>query len=152
MKSPLVFLAVVSMAILPSCVTRRSEFSPDNRQVTVGMPAKLSDRERNYIPDVDRALRDEGYTPVRYGRGDLDLEFEIAEGPINIDTTITLSERRREIAKGFGRAAGAPLLKRDKVADTSFNRAFEEFRSSLPGASNYGSRSENASGAEEYVY
>lgn len=153
MKVPMCLLAVFSSAMLPSCITSRSEFSPENQQVTVSMPSKLSERERFYISDVDRTLRDQGYTPVRHGAGDLDLEFEIAEGPINIDTTIGLYQARDEVAKGFGRAAGAPLIGRDKVADRSFNTAIEEFRSSLPDSSERGSRHHgNSSQEEEYVY
>lgn len=153
MKFQTVLLALLSAILLPSCITSRSEFSPESRQVTVGMPSKLSERERFYISDVDRTLRDQGYTPVRHGTGDLDLEFEIAEGPINIDTTIELFEARDQVAKGFGRAAGAPLIGRDKVAERSFNTAFEEFRSALPGASERGSRDHgNAVPEEQYVY
>lgn len=155
MKFPMCVLAVLSAVALPSCYTSRSDFAPENHQVTVGMPSKLSERERFYISDVDRTLRDQGYTPVRNGAGDLELEFEIAEGPINIDTTIELYEHRSQIAKGFGRAAGAPLIGRDKVADRSFNTAYEEFRSSLPNASDRSSRSydnEESNGEQEYVY
>ncbi len=155
MKFPMIVPAILSAVLLPSCFTSRSEFAPENHQVTVGMPSKLSERERFYISDVDRTLRNQGYTPVRNGTGDLDLEFEIAEGPINIDTTIELSEARDQVAKGFGRAGGAPLIGRDKVAERSFNTAYEEFRSSLPSASDRGSRShgnEESNGEQEYVY
>ena len=156
MKSITALLAAAAIASLSSCITRRSDFTPENSQPTVGMPAKLSDRERSFISTLDGSLRNEGYLPVRHGVGDMQLEFEIAEGPINTDTTIELHEGRRLIAKGFGRAAGAPMIGRAKVADKSFNRAYEEFQSSLPsGDSHGGSRSHDVpipDGDQEYVY
>lgn len=134
-------LAAASIAVLASCGTSRTSFTPDSGPPTVGMPAELSERERLFVREIDSTLRNQGYVPVRNGAGDLDLAFEMAEGPIRIDTTIELSERRRSIAKGYGRAAGAPLIGRSKVAEKSFNQAFEEFRSSLPDASSSGRHS-----------
>ncbi|WP_193212818.1 hypothetical protein [Luteolibacter marinus] len=117
-----------------ACGTSRSEFTPQGGPPTVGMPAELSERERNYIPQLDTALRDRGYLPVRHGAGDFQLEFKIAEGPIHADTTIGLFEDERQVAGGRGRGAGAPMIGRDKVADRSFQRAFDEFQSSLSGS------------------
>lgn len=156
MKSVTSLLAAAAIVSLPSCVTGRSDFTPENSQTTVGMPAKLSDRERSFISTLDGSLRNEGYLPVRHGSGEMQLEFEIAEGPINTDTSIELHEGRRVVAKGFGRAAGAPMIGRAKVADKSFNRAFEEFQSSLPsGDSHGGFRSHDTpvpDDGREYVY
>jgi len=156
MKSITALLAAAAIASLSSCMTSRSDFTPENSQPTVGMPAKLSDRERSFISTLGGSLRNEGYLPVRHGVGDMQLEFEIAEGPINTDTTIELHEGRRLIAKGFGRAAGAPMIGRAKVADKSFNRAYEEFQSSLPGASSgvssHAPHDPAPAGDEEYVY
>lgn len=123
--SPLVFLA--------SCATR-SEYMPDGGPVTVGMPAELSDRERTYIVEVDGALRGEGYQPVRHGAGELSLEFRISEGPINTDTDIELRDGRTVLAEGHGRGSGVPMVGRDKVAERSFRKAFDDFRAALPGA------------------
>lgn len=156
MKFPSLLLAAAAAASLSSCVTSRSDFAPENTQPTVGMPAKLSDRERSFISTVDGALRDEGYLPVRYGSGDMQLEFEIAEGPINTDTSIGLYEGRRLVAEGKGRAAGAPMIGRDKVADKSFSRAFDQFRSALPGGSSRGGSHGGGRPAQqeeqEYIY
>jgi hypothetical protein len=117
-----------------SCGTSRSDFSPQSGPPTVGMPAKLSERERSFAPDLESALQSRGYVPVRHPAGDLQLTFKIAEGPINTDTNIELSEGGRQVAKGRGRAAGAPLIGRKGVAEKSFQRAFSEFESSLSGA------------------
>lgn len=154
MKSFPALLGLLAAVLLSSCASRTA-FTPDNSQPTVGMPAKLSDRERSFISTLDGSLRGEGYLPVRNGSGDMQLEFEISEGPINTDTSIELYEGRRLVAKGNGRAAGAPMIGRAKVADKSFNRAFEEFQSSLPGSSRGRSSSHRDSVPQddtEYVY
>lgn len=126
--------AAMALAIsISSCATTRSSFTPENGPPTVGMPAQLSERERTFVPEIESALRNRGYAPVRNGSGDLDLEFQIAEGPINTDTKIELSEQGRLVAEGRGRAAGAPLIGRKGVAVKSFQRAFSEFQGSLSG-------------------
>ncbi len=155
MKFFLHSLPVFAAIFLSACGTSRTAFAPDNGPPTVGMPAELSERERSFVPELDTALRNEGYLPVRHGSGDMQLEFEIAEGPINTDTKIELYEERRVIAKGNGRAAGAPLIGRAKVAQKSFMRAFEEFQSSLPGTSQGRSSSHESTrepAEESYVY
>jgi hypothetical protein len=119
------------------------------------MPAELSERERSFVPEVESALHSRGYVPVRHGAGDMELAFEIAEGPINTDTNIELTEQGRLVAQGRGRAAGAPLIGRKGVAEKSFQRAFSQFEASLSGGST-GRRSavepsENQEPAE-YVY
>lgn len=73
------------LAFLAGCANR-SVFIPDGSTTTVGMPAGLSDRERNHASEMDAALRREGYLPVRHGAGELELEFRISEGPINTST------------------------------------------------------------------
>jgi len=144
--------AAVSAAALTSCLTSRTEFAPEKSQTTVGMPAKLSDRERSHIHEIDRSLRNQGYVPVRNGTGDTQLDFQISEGPINVDTTIRLSEGRSVLAEGNGRAAGAPLIGRDKVAERSFSQAFEAFDAALPNSSSVGHGDAQPSDNEEYVY
>lgn len=121
------------LLLFASCATR-SEFVPDDAPVTVGMPAALTDRERSYITEVDGALRAEGFQPVRHGKGELSLDFRIAEGPINTDTDIVLREDRIVLAEGHGRGTGVPMIGRDKVAERSFRKAFGEFQAALPGA------------------
>jgi hypothetical protein len=150
MKLPVILLAAVAL-LSPSCATRTA-FTPERSQITVGMPAKLSDRERSYIPNVDGSLRSQGYLPVRHGTGDMRLDFGISEGPINTDTRIRLYEGRTVIAEGEGRAAGAPLIGRDKVAERSFNRAFGAFEASLPHSSSAGLPAAGAQEDQEYVY
>jgi hypothetical protein len=122
-----------SLAFLTGCANR-SEFIPDGSTTTVGMPAELSDRERNHVSELDAALRREGYLPVRHGAGELELEFRISEGPINTTTTIELREGRKVLAEGRGRGAGMPMIGRDKIAERSYQEAFGEFQSALPGA------------------
>jgi len=142
-------------AFLVSCAGR-TEFVPDSGPVTVGMPAELSDRERTYVDEVDTALRNEGYQPVRAGSGELRLDFRIAEGPINTDTTIQLRDGRTVLAEGFGRGSGMPMFGRDKVAERSFQKAFGDFQAALPGAAATRSSGMSSGGSgnpdEEYVY
>ncbi|RYD30895.1 MAG: hypothetical protein EOP87_15795 [Verrucomicrobiaceae bacterium] len=151
MRLPAILLSAATAALLSSCATR-TEFTPEKSQTTVGMPAKLSDRESSYISQVDGSLRNQGYLPVRHGTGDMQLDFGISEGPINTDTSIRLSEGRTTVAEGEGRAAGAPLIGRDKVAERSFTRAFEAFEASLPNASAAGQHHAEEQGEQEYVY
>lgn len=123
----------IPLAFLAGCANR-SEFIPDGSSTTVGMPAELSDRERNHVTELDAALRREGYLPVRHGAGELELVFRISEGPINTTTTIELREGRKVLAEGRGRGAGMPMIGRDKIAERSYQEAFGEFESALPGA------------------
>lgn len=130
MKSINLIAAGLLFSFLVSCAPSRSPFSPGG-PTTVGMPAELSDRERIFIPEIDSALRREGLVPVKNGKGDLQLDFSMAAGPINIDTTIALLEDDAVLFVGKGRAAGAPLIGRSSVAEKSFVRAFDEFDASL---------------------
>lgn len=147
--------AGLPLVFLSSCASR-TEFTPDDAPVTVGMPAELSDRERTYVREVDGALRSGGYQPVRNGAGELNLEFRISEGPINTDTRIALRDGRTVLAEGNGRGAGMPMWGRDKVAERSFQQAFGEFQGSLPPAGSHGTPSGGSpapySPEEEYVY
>ena len=143
-----------SFAFLVSCAGR-TEFVPDGGPITVGMPAELSDRERSYVGEVDTALRNEGYQPVRAGSGELRLDFRISEGPINTDTTIQLREGRTVLAEGTGRGSGMPMFGRDKVAERSFQKAFGDFQAALPGAATTRSAGTSGGGGnpdEQYVY
>lgn len=147
-------LTILAAAVLfiPSCATSRSAFSPESGPPTVGMPAELSGRERSFIPQVETALRNQGYLPVRHGAGDMQLQFEMAEGPINTDTKIELYAGRQLLARGFGRGAGAPMIGRGNVAGKSFDRAFQEFQSSLSGVRTDATGGPAPSGELEYVY
>lgn len=133
MTAALHTIAAFSLILLASCAAKRTPFSPTG-PTTVGMPAQLSERELLFVPEIDTALRREGLVPVKNGRGDLQLDFSMAAGPINIDTKIALSEDKTVIASGNGRAAGAPLIGRSKVAQKSFSHAFDEFDASLSSA------------------
>lgn len=130
MKTLIKVIATLSALLLTSCAAKRTPFSPDGPP-TVGMPAELSDRERLFVADIDNALRREGLLPVANGRGDMQLDFNIAEGPINTDTSISLNEGRQILASGKARAAGAPMIGRQGVAGRSFDRAFAEFQGAL---------------------
>ena len=110
----------------------RTDFVPQGGPVTVGMPAKLSERERGYIGQVEGALRGAGYMPVRHGKGEMALDFTMEQGPINTDTTISLFQNERLVAEGRGRKGGVPLIGRNRVADESFQQAFSSFQASLP--------------------
>lgn len=148
MKSSLRILATLTLAILASCVTSRSPFSPSG-PTTVGMPEKLSDREREFIPEIDTALRREGLIPVRHGKGDLQLDFTMSSGPINIETYIALLEDEAVLFSADGKSGGVPLVGRDNVARKSFDEALTEFQSGLSRtASNRGwSSSSSTSGS-----
>ncbi len=121
------------IALLASCAPNRTPFSPGG-PTTVGMPAELSERERTFVPEIVNSLQREGLVPVRNQKGDLQLDFSMAEGPINTTTLITLSEDDAILITGNGRAAGAPLIGRSSVAEKSFNQAFNEFDSNLTNA------------------
>ncbi len=141
-----------ALVFLGGCASR-SEFIPDGSTTTVGMPAELSDRERNHVGELDAALRREGYQPVRHGAGELELEFRISEGPINTSTSIELRDGRTVLAEGRGRGAGMPMIGRDKIAERSFQQAFGEFEAALPGAAAARMSGGDAGGEEmEYVY
>jgi hypothetical protein len=127
--------ALALVVSISSCGASRSAFRPQSGPPTVGMPAELSERERGFVPEIESALHSRGFVPVRHGAGDMELAFEIAEGPINTDTSIELSEQGRLVAEGRARAAGAPLIGRKGVAEKSFQRAFSEFQTSLSGSS-----------------
>ncbi|MCW1883891.1 hypothetical protein OKA04_04075 [Luteolibacter flavescens] len=148
-------LAVSSPLLLLIGCAGRTEFTPEGGPVTVGMPAQLSERERTHVMELDNALRSEGYQPVRHGAGELKLDFRIAEGPINTDTTIRLSEGRTVLAEGYGRGSGMPMIGRDKIADRSFQKAFGDFHSALPGAAaarTHGTEIRGSGDEMEYVY
>ena len=130
MKSPLSILATFVLAILASCAPSRTPFSPGG-PTTVGMPEKLSDREREFIPEIDSALRREGLVPVRHGKGDLQLDFKMSSGPINIETYIALLEDEAVLFSADGKSGGVPMIGRDNVARKSFDEAFEDFQSGL---------------------
>jgi len=120
------------VVLFASCASNtRSPFRPESGPPTVGMPATLSERERLFVPDLEAALRNEGLVPVRSGAGDMELEFVMEAGPINTDTRIVLTEKRRIVAQGKGRASGVPLVGRSRVAENSFSRAFEQFEAQL---------------------
>lgn len=140
-----------AFALLAGCANR-SEFVPEGDVTTVGMPAELSDRERQYVSEVDAILRREGYLPVRHGSGELGLAFRIAEGPGYARTKLELSEGWKVLAKGRGWAAGVPMVGRDRVAERSFRQAFGEFESALPGAAAARVSGGEAGGEDLYVY
>ena len=130
MKSPLLTIATICLAILTSCAPSRTPFSPSG-PTTVGMPEKLSEREREFVPDIDSALRREGLVPVRHGKGDLQLDFEMSSGPINIETNIALLENEAVLFSANGKSGGVPLVGRSNVARKSFDEALAEFQSGL---------------------
>lgn len=131
---PHLLLIVLAALALSSCAgTRRSAYIGDEPPPppTVLMPSKLSDRERQFAPEVEAALRSAGMVPIYRGRGEMQLEFKMLEGPINADTHLRLLEGGRAVASGDGRASGPPLVRRDRVAENSFQRAMETFSSQL---------------------
>lgn len=129
MNALLTLLSTVTMLFLASCASR-STFTPDG-PTTVGMPAKLSDRERGFIAEIDSALRQQGLVPVKHGKGDLELDFRMSSGPIHISTRIALSEGKTVLLDAKGKAAGVPLVGRSDVAQKSFEEAFTEFQAGL---------------------
>ena len=98
----------------------------------VSMPYDLNERELQYIRDVTGVLEANGYRPTRGGNAEYNLDFSIEEGPINTDTTITLSERGSTIAEGAGRDGGPQsIFDRASVVRRSFDRALREFSGQL---------------------
>ncbi len=145
MKSPLQILATLFLVVLASCAPSRTPFSPDS-PTTVGMPEKLSDRERSFVPEIASALRSKGLIPVKHGKGDFQLDFTMSSGPINIQTYIALLEDEAVLFSANGRSGGVPLIGRENVARKSFDEAFAEFQSGLSSAaSNRGWSSSSSS-------
>ena len=130
MKSSLQLLAILSLALLASCAPSRTPFAPGG-PITVGMPEKLSDRERTFIPQIASELRNEGLVPVKHGKGDLQLDFTMSSGPINIETRIALLEDEAVLFSATGKSGGVPMIGRANVAQKSFDEAFEQFQSEL---------------------
>ena len=122
--------ALLASLLLCSCFANRTPFSPGG-STTVGMPAKLSERERSYVPEIDAALRREGLVPVRSDKGELQLDFTMSEGPINTTTHIGLRQNDVTLFTAQGRAAGIPLIGREGVARKSFDAAFADFDANL---------------------
>ncbi len=135
MKTTLQILATLFLVVLASCAPSRTPFSPDG-PTTVGMPEKLSDRERTFIPEIDTALRREGLIPVKHGKGDLQLDLTMSSGPINIETYIALIEDEAVLFSARGRSGGVPLIGRSNVARKSFDEALTEFQSGLSRTAN----------------
>ena len=133
MKSSLFLIGSILILMLASCIQSRTPFTPDG-PVTVGMPKKLSDRERTFFPQIDTALRNEGLIPVRHGKGDLQLEFTMSSGPIRIRTSIALLENGSVLHSSTGRAGGVPFVNREEVARESFDEAFADFQTGLSNA------------------
>lgn len=129
MNALLISLSSVVMLFLASCASR-SAFTPDG-PTTVGMPAKLSDRERGFITQIDSALRQQGLVPVRHGKGDLELDFRISSGPIHVSTLLALSEGKTVLLAAKGRKGGVPFIGRSDLAQQSFDEAFTEFQAGL---------------------
>lgn len=123
-------LAALGSLLLCSCFASRTPFSPGGA-TTVGMPAKLSERERSFVPEIDTTLRREGLVPVRSEKGELQLDFTVSEGPVNTTTRISLRQGDETIFTAQGRAAGIPLIGRDGVARKSFDEAFTDFDAKL---------------------
>ncbi len=130
MKHQLLPIVALASLLLSSCFTSRTPFSPGG-STTVGMPEKLSERERSFVPEIDSALRREGLVPVRSGKGELQLEFTVSEGPVNTNTRIGIKQDEETVLTAQGRAAGIPLIGREGVARKSFDQAFTDFSSRL---------------------
>lgn len=130
MKPLCFFLAAICLSIFTSCAPSRTPFTPGG-PTTVGMPEKLSDREREFVTEIDTALRREGLIPVKHGKGDLQLDFNMSSGPINIETSIALLEDEVTLFSADGKSGGIPLVGRENVARKSFEEAFAEFESRL---------------------
>jgi hypothetical protein len=145
MKHYLLPLAALGSLLFCSCSASRTPFSPGG-STTVGMPAELSERERSFVPEIDNALRREGLVPVRSGKGDLQLDFTISEGPVNTNTRIGLTQEEETIFTAEGRAAGIPLIGRDGVARKSFDEAFADFDAKLSREASHRSWSSSMTG------
>ncbi|MEY3393877.1 MAG: hypothetical protein RL346_113 [Verrucomicrobiota bacterium] len=130
MKSLFHLLPSLLILILASCGTGRTDFAPGG-PTTVGMPQKLSERERTFIPEIDAALRREGLVPVKYDKGDLQLDFTMSSGPIHIETSIALLEDKAVLLSATGKSGGLPMVGRDNVARKSFDEAFADFQSAI---------------------
>lgn len=133
MKLPLLLLAVVSTGLLTQCATpppgpSGPGFIPPP---TVLMPVAANAREGQYAPRVEDTLRRAGLEPVYRGPADMRLDFSILEGPVNVDTAISLQDRGRLVAQGMARASGPPLMNRHRVVEDSFFQALGMFESQL---------------------
>ncbi len=133
---PIAILAAAAGLTLPSCETARSSGSGRPYVPTVAFNGdhRFTETENRYLGTVEDVLSDAGYRVTRDDRrADYLADLIIEEGPINVDTTITLARGDHEVARAEARVGSATtLFRRGKVAEQSFEKALAEFQSEVP--------------------
>jgi hypothetical protein len=87
---------------------------------------------------VASVLEDHGYQPVSAGGHRYTLDFEIEEGPINVDSTITLSKDGQVLARGWGRDGGPrKIFQHGEVVRRAFAQSLDDFSAQLARVSRF---------------
>lgn len=113
-------------------------------------PDRLSPAERRHLHEFESALADAGYRPVQ-SSAEYQAEFDIAEGPINVDTRMRLLREGQPVAEASARHGGpAKLFQGAKYVEQSFLKCLAEFEARLPRAGGSSDGGWNDSGRSGY--
>lgn len=131
------FSVIVGGMVLSGCVTP-PEGRPARQPRYVSLPYAPDMLERQFLPEVAEALEDAGYRPVSSGGQSYRLDFEIEEGPINVDSVITLTKDGQTLAQGRGRD-GSPrkIFQPAEFIRRAFDRSLGDFNAQLQRVSSY---------------
>ena len=139
MKKPhfsLIATATLALA-LASCVVPEGS-RPVRQPRYVSLPFSPDMLERQFLPEVAEALEDYGYRPVNTGGERYKLDFQIDEGPLNVDSTITLTKDGQPLAEGRGRDGGPrKVFQPSGYIRRAFDRSLEDFNAQLERVSSY---------------
>jgi hypothetical protein len=131
------FILLLS-ASLGSCVVTPDGTPPKRQPRYVSMPPAPGILERQYMPEVADTLEDYDFRAVNTPGERYSLDFLIEEGPINVDSTITLYKDGRIIAQARGRDGGVKkALQPAKYIQRAYERSLEDFEDQLDRLDNF---------------
>ena len=132
MKTRILSLSAILWAVaLAACVTPSGGRTVREPRY-VSLPYAVDAVERPYLREVAAALEAHGYQPVKTAGERYRLEFAIEEGPINVDSTITLTKGGQTLAQGWGRDGGPrKIFLHEEVVRNAFDQSLDEFTAQL---------------------